>query len=659
MENRSTRHLYSTSWTQGLAEACNQGSGLLFLSRVVAALVMVGLVSCNSEEIQRALEPCAQPALTSWEGGQLSYERADCGTVQLEGRVLGSGSWQLSMEETDDGAWMPVVTSESGGVFEGLVLEGTWSTTGSDEPVLWRQGYQSWSYSGVVPLEALTLDDAGVPEVGGDGDATAVIRETEGTSWWVGLVGQSDGSSLLMGARGLTRTRFFVAFDSERVWAVWGHRGEQIEVAAGEELRLDPLWLSVGADPWQLHLDYADQVTASQATRPLPSQPPTGWATWYQYFEDITETDVRANLQQAAALQNQGDTAPIEVFQIDDGWQRKWGDWEADDGFPSGMEALADDIAAAGFVPGLWMAPMYVDRSTTTYLNNPDWWVRSRDGEELQFTNLDTGDYAVLDVSHPDAQEWLRALIDAKVREGWTYLKLDFLYAAAQEGLRQEPLTGVEAYHLAMGVMREAAGDAWLLACGAPMLPSVGYADSYRSGADIAFGFDRRPERAYMRWQARATAARGWANGLWWWNDPDQLLVREPLTEVGVAGSLAATVVSGGTWMLGDDLVALPPERRELALLSSLTDLRGGQWTPQSPLQFVSGLDAGPVIELITGDDRVPTRWDLGDEATVLLNLGDEPVVVGSPGGTELISGLVAGPGDRTLPAGSGEVWVP
>ena len=111
--------------------------------------------------------------------------------------------------------------------------------------------------------------------------------------------------------------------------------------------------------------------------------------------------------------------------------------------------------------------------------------------------------------------------------------------------------------------------------------------------------------------------------------------------------------------MLGDDLVALPPERRELALLSSLTDLRGGQWTPQSPLQFVSGLDAGPVIELITGDDRVPTRWDLGDEATVLLNLGDEPVVVGSPGGTELISGLVAGPGDRTLPAGSGEVWVP
>ena len=623
--------------------------------RWTLVLLAVGLVSCLSEDTS----PCAQSPVASWKDGRLSYQIAGCGGVELQARVLGAGQWQLSMSEAAGGGWEPVLTSETGGSFEGLVLEGSWSVAGAGDAVLWRQGYQSWSYSGVIPLEPLTLDGEGVPELGGDGDATGVLDETEGTSWWLGLVGRDEGSALLLGARGARKTRFFVGFDTERVWAVWGHRGERIELDAGEELRLDPLWLAAGDDPWQLHVDYAEAVAASMSFRAPSSPPPTGWATWYQYFEDITETDVRANLDQAVATREQGSTAPIEVFQIDDGWQRKWGDWQADDGFPSGMAALAVDIEAAGFVPGLWMAPLYVDRSTNTYLENPDWWVRSADGAELRFTNLDTGDYAVLDVTHPGARDWLTNLIEAKVAEGWSYLKLDFLYAAAQEGLRQQPVTGIEAYHLAMNTIAEAAEDAWILACGAPLLPTVGYADSYRSGADIAFGFDRRPELAYMRWQARATAARSWANGRWWWSDADQLLVREPLSSSQVTASLVGTLVSGGSWILGDDLVALPPERRQLALSPQLIALRGGQWQPRTPLRFVSGLDAGPVIELLVGDDQVPLIWDLGEQATALLNLSELPVVVPGPGGNELFSGELAQAGERTLAAGSGEVWLP
>ena len=32
----------------------------------------------------------------------------------------------------------------------------------------------------------------------------------------------------------------------------------------------------------------------------------------------------------------------MTVFQIDDGWQKVWGDWTA--GFPRGMETLATEI---------------------------------------------------------------------------------------------------------------------------------------------------------------------------------------------------------------------------------------------------------------------------------------------------------------------------
>src|SRR6516162_88517 len=76
-----------------------------------------------------------------------------------------------------------------------------------------------------------------------------------------------------------------------------------------------------------------------------------GWCSWYQYFDRVTEADIRRNL----AL---SDGWPFEVFQIDDGYQRSVGDWLAtNEKFPSPVEQLATEIAAAGMRPGLWIVP--------------------------------------------------------------------------------------------------------------------------------------------------------------------------------------------------------------------------------------------------------------------------------------------------------------
>ena len=495
--------------------------------------------------------------------------------------------------------------------------------------------------------------------IGGDGDAVAVKDESAGTSWWVGAVGRADGEALLIGVLGALKTRFFVAFEASDAWAVWGHRGDPIALEAGETLSLDPLFVASGGDASDLYTAYADASLARVPARDLHGRPPTGWATWYHFFEDITEEDVRANLDFAASLPTTEPDAQVEVFQIDDGWQGLWGDWQAGETFPSGMPALAEDIAAAGFTPGLWMAPFYVSRETALYRDNPDWWVRKPGGEaEIRFNNLGTGDYAVVDPTHPDAAAWLANEIASKVSEGWTYLKLDFLYAGAEVGERYADVTGVEAFHIGMQVIREAAGDAWILACGAPFLPSLGYAESFRTGADIAFGFDRDPKLAYLRWAARSTAARSWTNGRWWWIDPDQILVRPPFTDVEATGAVVANAVSGGTWMLGDDLPALSPERLRLALHPELMALRGQTARPRSPLRAVSGVDPGPPFEDAMPDDRVPVIWDFEGGVTALLNLSHEPIEVDIEGGTELISGATAVPGPRTLGAGSGEIWV-
>ena len=62
------------------------------------------------------------------------------------------------------------------------------------------------------------------------------------------------------------------------------------------------------------------------------------------------------------------------MFQIDDGWERRVGDWRPDPAkFPEGMAKLAGAIVARGFVPGLWFAPFLVMPGTPLELEHPGW----------------------------------------------------------------------------------------------------------------------------------------------------------------------------------------------------------------------------------------------------------------------------------------------
>jgi len=588
----------------------------------------------------------------------LSANAEGCGGLQLQARALGEGPLDVTLD-FDGRALRPTVrASGDQAVFRGLALSGSAELQGDETLRFWRQGYQSWSWAGVLEPGTLELGEDGLPMAGGDGDSASFGADDPGTSWWAGLLGRPGGASLLVGALSARTTGFYLAAsDQGELHGVWGMRGDEIALTDGEELVLEPLRIALGSDANQLWDDYARQV-AEQSPPRLTELPPTGWASWYSFYEDVTEDDVRANLAQASELA-QGDLASLGVFQLDDGWQVAWGDWVAGVDFPSGTAALSEEIQAAGFIPGLWMAPFYVHRDTEAYKGHADWWVLDAQGEEIGFDNLGTGDYALLDATHPEAGPWMAAQVAARVAEGWQYLKLDFLYAGAQPGQRYADVTGMEAYHVGMQLLREAAGEAFVLACGAPMLPSVGYAEAFRTGADIAFGFDRDPRPEYLRWQARNTAGRAWMNGVWWWNDPDQLLVRDPLDAQQAQAAVAAQLASGGSWLLGDDLPALDEERLALALHAEAASLRGAAVRVAEPLRYVSGHDLGPVAELLAGDDQVPLVWQLDNGATALLNLSDEERLLVAPGGRELFSGGVAAGGPRWLEPWVSEVWLP
>jgi len=305
-----------------------------------------------------------------------------------------------------------------------------------------------------------------------------------------------------------------------------------------------------------------------------------------------------------------------------------------------------------------------VNVETETYKQNPDWWVRDAAGDPILFVNSEMHTHAIIDATHPEAGPWMALQVADRVAEGYTYLKLDFLYAGAQEGQRYEDVAGVWAYFRAWQLLEDAIGqededgEVWVLACGAPLLPTVGHADSYRTGADIAFHVLPDPDPGFLRWQARATAGRAWTGEAWWWVDPDNLILRAPLDDDWARGAVAAQAASGGPWLLGDDLPGLPSQRLDWALDLDAVATRGAAAVPLDPLAYPSGHDPGPPAESMMQDDQVPVRWRLGDDAHVLLNMGDGDVETPCPGGTELLTGASCDEGDpRTLASGVGEIW--
>ena len=94
----------------------------------------------------------------SWDGSVLSAAEDSCGELSLRPRVIGEGEWGIDFVQTERGSWEPVLSSTTGGVFEGLVLEGGWALVGASDAVLWKQGYQSWSWSGVTIPGEPTMD---------------------------------------------------------------------------------------------------------------------------------------------------------------------------------------------------------------------------------------------------------------------------------------------------------------------------------------------------------------------------------------------------------------------------------------------------------------------------------------------------------------------
>jgi Melibiase len=393
-----------------------------------------------------------------------------------------------------------------------LVIEGNGAALHvGDEP--WRatvliNGYQSWDYAGIHPLdEALTEGD----------------RKPTAASWWTAAISEGQAmfvTQVLKASRFATVFRWHYHRDEHSSEALptdiptfvaeqHGSPLSQPEQRSGlpEELRLEvPPHTGLLSDP--ILLLYGDDGTATlrkalsaaghaAGARSFPTVP-RGWCSWYHLGLAVTENDIVRHAaflaKRLPELAKNSANGYRPVIQLDDGWMprwQRWGDWVANEFFAGGLHALATRVHRHRLEVGIWLAPFHVAADSQLAQAHPEWLLKASDGTSLVDPRLSRA-YHILDLTHPEAQRFLDDLFARLRKDGFTYFKLDFLYGAAYEAGRHDPdVTGTQALRLGLKRIADAINPpgkpekAFVLACGAPLMPIVGLVHGARTGGDV------------------------------------------------------------------------------------------------------------------------------------------------------------------------------
>lgn len=290
-----------------------------------------------------------------------------------------------------------------------------------------------------------------------------------------------------------------------------------------------------------------------------------GYSTWYNYYTNVDEKIVNRDLKAIAELDTN-----IDIFQIDDGYERTVGDWlEYDEKkFPNGMKKIADDIHNNNMTAGLWLAPFGVTPKSHIYKNHKNWLVKDSKGKH-HYCSHNWGGFFALDIYNDEVRAHLKNVFNVVLNEwGYDMVKLDFLYACCQRPIHNK--SRGEIMCDAMDFIRECCGDKIILGCGVPLAPAFGKVDFCRIGADVALCWENK---AYSREDVSTqntltnTIYRRHLDGRAWLNDPDVFLLRDNNIEMPLSKrKIIAKVNSmcGNLLFVSDDVSTYTSEQAEI-----------------------------------------------------------------------------------------------
>lgn len=599
-------------------------------ARCLFLLVPLALAACADDADGTAAPACADDATSRGIplGGRC---------VRLTAaRARSGGAWKplaltdVKVTRVDDGA----VALDASAPAPVEAFELTLSAPPAE--AMLQEGYQSWSFSGAVriPSTALLHVDGGLSAgVASTGD---VLDEVLGISYGATLVGDPGGAGVALAATSSEHAS--TAFGAARtsgattLTVLHGPTREQLPAADGV-VQMATIVVTADASAARALDRLGVELAARRpAGARAPKRPVGGWYSWNQLFDAV---DAKAVDEHAALVAEKLAPKGLPLVEIDDGWEVAWGDWQANAKFPKGMKATADTIRGAGLSAGIWLAPFLVDVDASPAKADPSLFVRDANGTPLQHQPSGSKKhYFVLDGTNPASMELVGKPIAALRDAGFTFFKLDFLYAGALPGQRSKPVTGHAALAEGLRALRVAMGeDATFDACGAPIFPLLGHADALRIGTDTAFA-GVSLNWATVAFAGRSTAARSFLSPLVWL-DGDQTQVRAPYTMEEARASAVVAALSGPAYALGDDLRTLPADRLAVALDPDVLALAQGARAaaPVDPLESpVDKIVTSPIFDALANGGGTsappPSTWSATDAAgakrTITFRWGED-----------------------------------
>lgn len=256
------------------------------------------------------------------------------------------------------------------------------------------------------------------------------------------------------------------------------------------------------------------------------NKPLSVYCTWYYYGSKIDLKNCTTNLDKIKEL-----NLPIDVFQIDDGWEDKIGSWNVNDKFNLSRHDLAELIKSYNLIAGIWTSPFICEKDSSISINHPNWILKDTSNKPCLF-NVNNKDYYIIDISIKETWDYFEQMYhDLTINDGFYYHKLDFTRAflvAKDAKYFDSYHTPVESYISCISLIRKGMTDkAFFLMCGGLYDSLIGLVDAQRTGSDvlsmwtssfigggktIPYTIKQNLLRYYMSY--------------WWYNDPDSLVLR-------------------------------------------------------------------------------------------------------------------------------------
>ncbi len=379
-----------------------------------------------------------------------------------------------------------------------------------------------------------------------------------------------------------------------------------------------------------------------------------GYNTWEAYHGDIAPEHIYENLEviKNTPLFREN----IKYFIIDAGWESADGYRNENEKFKCGMAKIAEDIKAAGLIPGIWSDPFLANGNSQLVKDHPDWILKNNEGQFI--SKSPKAPVYILDITHPEVKKFVADMYKKFYGWGYRYYKTDFLKEALLPLIHGNPeyvenlkrydmsITPEEAMNEMNRIIRDSIGeDSFWMGCGTQLTTNCELMDASRVGGDIC------PLWARVPWQAAAVAWRLPINGHRTLTDPDFTVFSshstlEPdgipdnyrtekpyvfneftgplFSENEVRTWLSFIIISGGLVNLSDRLAHLKPLAYEL-------------------LETVYKYAGGPGFLAVDAEKTLPTMYirPHGDKTLLaVFNWFDEDADITIPFGNEILPNI-------------------